>query len=121
MTGQMQTQIDRGYLTPETRAAATAYLTRTGNADLLPILGLVDGPEPEPQSCPVCGKQVHSHGGCNRTKECRAATHGSAVARHRLPCPACGKPLPDPITNGGRKPCQNRRCEAGPTARGVKR
>jgi len=44
-----------------------------------------------------------------------------APTRERPPCPSCGKPLPDPITNGGRKPCQRRRCPAGPVARGVKR
>jgi hypothetical protein len=32
-----------------------------------------------------------------------------------------GKPLPDPITNGGNKPCQRRACAAGPRARGVRR
>ncbi len=42
-------------------------------------------------------------------------------ARERTPCPSCGKPLPDPLTNGGRKPCQRKRCAAGPAARGVKR
>lgn len=31
----------------ETAASATAYLTRTGNADVLPILGLAAAPEPE--------------------------------------------------------------------------
>jgi hypothetical protein len=82
----MGTEIDRGYLSPATQADATAYLTRTGNADLLPILGLV---EPPPAG--------------------------------RQPCPSCGKPLPDPITSGGRKPCQRRACAAGPKARGVKR
>jgi hypothetical protein len=46
VTGQIETQIDRGYLAPETRTAATRYLTRTDNADLLPILGLVGGPGP---------------------------------------------------------------------------
>jgi hypothetical protein len=69
-----------------TAADAVAYLTRAGNADLLPILGL-EGTAP-------LGRQ---------------------------PCPACGKPLPDPITNGGNKPCQRRACAAGPRARGVRR
>lgn len=73
-------------LAPETAAKATRYLTRTGNADLLAILGLGDSP-----------------------------------ARERPLCPSCSKPLPDPITNGGRKPCQRRGCPAGPVARGVKR
>jgi hypothetical protein len=30
----------------------------------------------------------------------------------RRPCPDCGHPLPDPVTNGGHKPCQRRACKA---------
>ena len=86
MSGNVATEITRSFLPDDTRAAATRYLERTGNADLLPILGLT---EPPPQT--------------------------------RVPCPSCGKPLPDPVTNGGRKPCQRKSCAAGPTARGVKR
>lgn len=73
---EMQTEIERPYLDPATRAAATAYLTRTGNADLLEILGLA-GEQPKPRgNCPVCGNGLASHGGCNRRKACREATHG---------------------------------------------
>lgn len=78
MSSSIQTNIDRGYLTPDTRASATSYLTRTGNADLLPILGLaVEQPKPR-GDCPVCGFKLASHGGCNRRKACREATHGGS-------------------------------------------
>jgi len=96
----MQTQIDRGYLAPETRAAAIRYITRTGNADVLEALGLVADPVAaertaakaramfnghnlpplEPGRCPVCDHRLASHGGCNRRKACRKATHERVVA-----------------------------------------
>lgn len=60
------------------RSKAAAYLTRTGNADLLPVLGLVDEPD---EALVIDGRRL---------------------------CPTCRRPLPDPIRNGGRKPC--RRC-----------
>jgi len=76
------TRLDRPYgQQPETRAAAVRYLERTGNADVLGALGLVDEPEPPT----VAGRQV---------------------------CPRCGKPLPDPIANGGHKPCRRSACRA---------
>jgi hypothetical protein len=86
MSSSMQTQIDRGYLAPETRAAATSYLTRTGNADLLPILGLDADPNAvkrPPGDCPICGNKLASHGGCNRRKACREATHGPSAGGAR--------------------------------------
>jgi hypothetical protein len=52
------TRLDRPYAQqPETRAAATRYLERTGNADLLAALGLGDD-EPPPSPCPVCGRPL---------------------------------------------------------------
>jgi hypothetical protein len=81
-------------LAPETRTAAARYLERTGNADILPILGLAGEPEPASRpakgmalagrvagTCPVCGNRLASHGGCNRRKACREATHGTGGAR----------------------------------------
>lgn len=62
MSGDLQTQLDRPYSQqPETRAAATRYLTRTGNADLLAMLGLVDAPPAEPQHL-ACGHKRHVDG-----------------------------------------------------------
>lgn len=55
-----------------TRADARAYLTRTGNADLLPILGL--GPDPEavePGNCPKCKTPYAAGRTACRRKECR--------------------------------------------------
>lgn len=75
----MQTELERPSANPATRDAATRYLERTGNGDLLAMLGLVDEPST------VAGRQV---------------------------CPNCGKPLPDPIANGGFKPCRRRACVA---------
>ena len=34
-------------LLPDDRAAATRYLTRTGNTDVLEVLGLVEPPAPQ--------------------------------------------------------------------------
>lgn len=48
MSDDLQNRLDRPYAQqPATLAAAARYLTRTDNADLLPMLGLAD-PEPEP-------------------------------------------------------------------------
>jgi hypothetical protein len=82
--GNLGTHLDRPYAQqPDTRAAATRYLERTGHADLLDVLGL--GPEPD----------------------------GPSVIDGRECCPSCGKPLPDPVSNGGRKPCRRRACVNG--------
>lgn len=78
----LQTQLDRPYAQqPATRAAAVRFLERTGNGDLIAMLGLVDEPKPTV----VGGRQL---------------------------CPRCGKPLPDPIANGGHKPCRRAACRA---------
>lgn len=96
MTDSIVTQLARPSEDPGTRAKAVVYLWRTGNLDVLAALGLDGVLEARRSPAPV-------------------------VASHRQPCPSCGKPLPDPVTNGGRKPCQRRACPDGPTARGVKR
>lgn len=58
MSDAVVTRLDKPYAQqPETRAAATRYLERTGNADLLGPLGLVDEPPPSPV-CPVCGRRL---------------------------------------------------------------
>ena len=58
------------------RADAAAYLTRTGNADLIEVLGLAD-PAPavpvERGTCPICGNRLPSHGVCRKRLTCRAA------------------------------------------------
>lgn len=80
--GGLETQLDRPYAQqPDTRAAAARYLTRSGNADLLDVLGLVDNA-------------------------------GPLVIDGRQACPRCRRPLPDPISNGGHKPCRRRACVA---------
>lgn len=54
---EMSTQLDRPYLHAGTRDAAVRFLTRTGNADLIDMLGLGDDPEPgERPDCPMCGR-----------------------------------------------------------------
>jgi len=60
------TRLDRPYgQQPETRAAATRYLERTGNADLLAALGLIDDEQPTRPACPTCGQPLGKgkHGG----------------------------------------------------------
>lgn len=37
---------------------------------------------------------------------------GPLVIDGRQACPRCHKPLPDPIANGGHKPCRRRACVA---------
>lgn len=82
MADAVATHLDRPYgQQPETRAAAARYLERTGNADVLDMLGLVDDTAP----LVIDGKHC---------------------------CPNCRKPLPDPISNGGRKPCRRVACVA---------
>ena len=98
MTDSIVTQLGRPSDDPTTRAKAIRYLTRTGNADLLPILGLVDAdaalverraakarsmfngrgvPEDltaQGYSCGICGNPLPMHGFCRRSKACRAVT-----------------------------------------------
>jgi hypothetical protein len=85
MSNSIQTRMDRGYLPPETRADATSYLTRTGNEDLLPILGLdaavgtliIDG---QP-CCPACRRPYRGDG---RTS-CRRSTCRLGPAARTVP------------------------------------
>lgn len=55
MSDAVVTRLDRPYgQQPETRAAATRYLERTGNADLAAALGLTDDEQPVRPACPTC-------------------------------------------------------------------
>lgn len=69
----VQTDVDRTYLDPETRATASRYLQRTGNADIAVVLGLAEEvvENPLPKFCPACGKPVPSTGVCRRSRLCR--------------------------------------------------
>lgn len=59
MADAVVTRLDRPYgQQPETRAAATRYLERTGNADLLGALGLVDEEQPAHPVCPACDRPL---------------------------------------------------------------
>ena len=71
------TDVDRSYLGPETKAAAARYLERTGNADLLPILGLTESPPVVDPGyvtvngrtyCALCRCRVRVDGVCRREK-----------------------------------------------------
>ena len=86
------------------RADAVTYLERTGNSDLLPILGLVADPVAErarrakalvdmgskpwsqraagPGDCERCGNALPKSGVCRKTMRCRAAA-AKEEARHR--------------------------------------
>lgn len=99
MSGQIETKLPLSHTDERTRAKAIARVREESDPEyLLAALGLVPDPiaeaktaakaqamfwghsalkEPRPD-CPVCGRQVHSHGGCNRSKACREATHGGA-------------------------------------------
>lgn len=70
--------VDRPYgQRPATRAAALAYLERTGNADVAAALGLIDAPDPVEGLtykvvngrlyCLSCGNRTRSDGVCRRT------------------------------------------------------
>jgi hypothetical protein len=84
--------LDRPYgQQPETRAAAASYLWRTGNADLLDVLGLAAAKEkPKPYIvingrtyCATCRQRAQPDGICRRA----TCTAGGAH-RHRHPEPA---------------------------------
>lgn len=76
MTDKLATELDRlAAPSPETRADALAYITRTGNADLAEVLGLAE-PSPEPVTpgeCALCGNPLPKHGICRKRIVCRAA------------------------------------------------
>ena len=63
----MQTELDRSSAPgAERQAAATSYLTRTGNADLLVILGLAADPEAVTRIAKGIGTRKY-----NNCKRCR--------------------------------------------------
>lgn len=76
MSGDLTTRLDKPYAQqPATRPAATRFLERTGNADVLAVLGLVDEePEVAPdEGCAICGNKLPSHGVCRKSGRCREA------------------------------------------------
>lgn len=74
MSDSITTQIDTtGPVDDTTRAAAASYLTRTGNADLLDILGLAVAPVAL-HTCPVCGNRRESDGRPCRRRTCAAGS-----------------------------------------------
>lgn len=83
MSGDMSTQLDRPYAQqPDVRAAAARRIRREEQADLL--LDML-GLRDDPGPLVIDGRQC---------------------------CPLCRRPLPDPITNGGFKPCRRVACRA---------
>lgn len=83
MSGNLNTQIDKPYAQqPETRAAAVRVISHEADAALL--LDML-GLVDKPGPLLIDGRQA---------------------------CPRCEQPLPDPISNGGFKPCRRRACVA---------
>lgn len=81
MPDSVVTHVDRPYgQQPETRTAAIRRVSREPDADML----------------------LDALGLVDR--------EGPLVIDGRHCCPHCRKPLPDPISNGGRKPCRRRAC-----------
>ena len=71
MGGYQHTDPGRAPVTPDdVREAAVRYLTRTGRADLLDVLGLVEKPK-RPDVCPACGQSQPVSGVCRRKRACR--------------------------------------------------
>lgn len=66
--------------TPEAKAAATAYLTRKGHGDLLPMLGLTVEDIPRDVQCPTC----HALEGQGCVSAEGKSLHRRHVARARL-------------------------------------
>jgi hypothetical protein len=73
-------QLDRSYLDQETRDAATRYLVRSGNGDVLVALGLAVEREPdaEVELCSACGRPVPKSGVCRVGRQCRIDAEGGA-------------------------------------------
>lgn len=74
--GEIETRIVRVTPLLPMQEAAISYLTRTGNADLLPILGLAEdeeraAPLPRGYHCAVCENPLPSHGVCRKSARCR--------------------------------------------------
>jgi hypothetical protein len=81
--GGLETQLDRPYAQqPAIRDAARSRIGREKDADFL--LDVL-GLVDDPGPLVIDGRQA---------------------------CPRCRKPLPDPIANGGHKPCRRRACMA---------
>lgn len=86
MSGGVETELERPSSNPETRLAAARYLVRTGNEDLLVILGLAHDPQAkrkpgkglEARPCPACGRQMPVKGVCRRERKCRENADGGA-------------------------------------------
>jgi len=86
MSGNMSTQVDSAAsaVSAETRSAAARFLQRTGNADLLEMLGLTSNQhrsrfdENGRRLCPACEKPLPSD---DRTKCRRAACRLGPTAR----------------------------------------
>lgn len=83
MSDSVVTHVDRPYgQQPDTRAAAARRIAREEKADLL--LAMLGLTE----------------------------TPGPLIIDGRHCCTNCRKPLPDPISNGGRRPCRRVACVA---------
>lgn len=101
-------------------AAARRYLERTGNADLLPILGLapdvpdgavlVDGYAIHP----TCGRPMPKSGRCRQGRQCRA-DDDRARALQGL-CAICGNKLPGHGVCRRAKACREAARERGESA-----
>ncbi|WP_189336335.1 hypothetical protein [Actinoplanes ianthinogenes] len=81
----MGTQMDSVSSVPAAdRALAIQHLERTGNADLLPILGLAAAPpatpEARPGHCPLCHNPLPKTGICRRAIRCKAAAEKAAAS-----------------------------------------
>ncbi|GIE75776.1 hypothetical protein Aph02nite_17260 [Actinoplanes philippinensis] len=83
MGESITTRLDEPYnQQPETRAAAVRVLTRTGNADLIEILGLDDTPPPPD---PV-RTGINMGGGSLRCSKCRQRTRADGICRRKTRC-----------------------------------
>lgn len=123
MSESVRTQLDRPYgQQPETRLAAVAYIARRGDAEMvLAALGLDDVQAPELAACPYCTTRLVKlcvwHG---EHPVAPPAVPGPLVVDGRQCCPHCSLPLPDPIVNGGHKPCRRAACLRARTEAGAR-
>lgn len=83
--GEIQTQLDRPTLPPGTADKAIAYLTRTGNADLLPVLGLDTSPPlviDGKACCPACREPYRGDGRTTcRRRSCTLGPTSRSIAK----------------------------------------
>lgn len=68
MSDSITTQLARPSEDPGTRAKAIVYLWRTGNLDLLAILGLADDPAAAAKRREMAMAAIHSGGNRNRRR-----------------------------------------------------